>query len=388
MEIGRPRHLDRLRVLLERFPVVAIIGPRQVGKTTLARALAAQAATAGPVTVFDLEDPRDLNALSEPALVLEPLRGLVILDEVQQLPALFPLLRVLVDRPGNPARFLVLGSASPDLVQRGSESLAGRIIYHEVGGLALDEVGAEATPLLWRRGGFPRSFLAAGEEESFDWRSAFVRTFLERDLPQLGITIPTVTLRRFWTMIAHYHGQLWNGTEVARAFGVSPPTVRRYLDLLCGALVLRQLPPWFENLGKRQVKAPKVYVADAGVLHSLLGLVGQEDLERHPKVGASWEGFALGEVATRLGARTEECFLWATHGGAELDLLVVRGNVRLGFELKRTATPTVTRSMHGALADLKLDRLDVVYPGHRTYPLGDRIRALALPRLLKDLQTL
>jgi len=257
-----------------------------------------------------------------------------------------------------------------------------------VGGLALDEVGVGSAARLWLRGGFPRSFLAGSEDESFDWRLGFVRTFLERDVPQLGITVPAPTLRRFWSMVAHYHGQRWNGNELARAFGVSGPTVRRYLDILTSALVVRQLPPWFENIGKRQVKAPKIYVRDSGVLHTLLGLATQEDLEGHPKIGASWEGFALDEVVTRLGARPEECFFWATHAGAELDLVVVRGSTRLGFELKRTATPAMTRSLHSALADLRLDRIDVVYPGSRTFPLAERVRALGAERLLVDVAPL
>ncbi|MBW8879104.1 MAG: ATP-binding protein [Acidobacteria bacterium] len=384
--IERTRHREKLQGLLERHPVVGILGARQVGKTTLARQL--EARYDGPVSSFDLEDPTDLARLAEPMLALRDLRGLIVIDEVQRRPDLFPVLRVLADRLERTARFLILGSASPELLQQTSESLAGRIFYHELGGFDLDEVGVAAGERLWLRGGFPRSFLAATDGDSAEWRRGFIRTFLERDLPGLGIQVPAETLRRFWTMIAHYHGQVWNGAELARAFGVSGVTVRRYLDLLTSALVLRQLPPWFENLGKRQVKAPKVYVTDSGLLHTLLGLEGREDVEGHPKVGASWEGFILREVVERLGARPEEVFFWATHAGAELDLLVVRGNRRLGFEMKRTAAPRITPSIRTALEDLRLERVDVVYPGERTFPLAERVRALALPRLYEDLAPL
>lgn len=386
MNIARLRHLHQLEDLLTRYPIVAILGARQVGKTTLARQLVARS---GPLTtMFDLENPVDLARLGDPMLALQDLRGLVVLDEIQRRPTLFPILRVLADRPQHPARFLVLGSASPTLLQQSAESLAGRIHYHELGGFALDEVGPEATEQLWLRGGFPPAFLARSEAASADWRRDFVRTFLERDLPQLGVRVPAVTLRRFWTMLAHYHAQVWNGAELARAFGVTAPTVRHYLDTLTAALVLRQLPPWFENVGKRQVKAPKVYITDSGLLHTLLNVPTRADLEGHPKVGASWEGFALGEVLTRLGAQPEECFFWATHAGAELDLLVVRGNRRWGFEFKRTVAPHLTRSMHSALTDLYLERLDVVHAGDHTFPLAATVRALAFKRLLDDLEPL
>ncbi len=366
--------------------MVGILGARQVGKTTLARELVA--GRAEPATFFDLEDPSDLARLGEPMLALRDLRGLVVIDEVQRRPDLFPVLRVLADRPERPARFLVLGSASPDLLRQSSESLAGRIYYHELGGFALDEVGVSARDRLWLRGGFPSSFLAESDAASAEWRRGFVRTFVERDLPQLGVAIAPETLRRFWTMVAHYHGQVWNGAELARAFGISEPTVRRYLDLLTSALVLRRLQPWFENLGKRQVRSPKVYVADSGLLHTLLNLETRESLEGHPKVGASWEGFALCELLVRLGARPEESYFWATHAGAELDLLVVRGGDRLGFELKRTDAPRLTPSIRTALADLKLDRLDVIHAGEHTFPLGERVRAVALGRLYEDLEPL
>ena len=381
--IARDRHLGRVQHLLDRNPVVALLGARQVGKTTLARALAERCA--GPATRFDLEDPDDLARLAEPKIALGSLGGLVVIDEVQRRPDLFPVLRVLVDRPQARARFLIMGSASPGLLRQGSETLAGRVAFHELDGFAVDEVGAERADAVWLRGGFPRSFLAPTDEDSAAWRREFVRAFLERDLPQLGIQVPSATLHRFWSMLAHHHGQVWNAAELARALGVAGSTVRRYLDLLTGALVIRALPPWHENLGKRQVKAPKVFVADTGVLHTLLGIVGREDLERHPKVGASWEGFVLREVVRLVGARPEECFFWGTHAGAELDLLVIRGTHRVGFEIKRTTSPSATRSMHAAMESLGLARLEVLHAGEHTFPLRDRIRAVAFGRLDQDL---
>jgi predicted AAA+ superfamily ATPase len=366
--------------------VVAILGSRQVGKTTLAHDL--RRAWRGPAVSFDLEDPVAAARLSDPVLALQPLRGLVVLDEVQRRPDLFPVLRVLADRPRTPARFLVLGSATPDLLRQSSESLAGRLAFHELGGFSLEEVGTSRLGRLWLRGGFPRSFLAGSGPASLDWRFDFIRTFLERDLPQLGISIPAGTLGRFWSMLAHYHGQVWNAAEFARSFGVSDMTVRRYLDVLAATFVVRVLSPWHENLRKRQVKAPKVYLSDSGLLHALLNLRTQEDLERHPKVGASWEGFAIAAIVARLRAGWHECFFWATYAGAELDLLVVRGRTRLGFEIKRTVAPGMTPSMRTALADLKLTRLDVVHAGTETFPLAPRIRAVALSRLLGDLTPL
>lgn len=372
--IDRQRHRTALATLLDQFPVVGLLGARQVGKTTLARRLVER--WDGPVTLFDLEDPTDRARLEDPKLALEPLEGLVVIDEVQHAPDLFPLLRVLVDRPGNSARFLVLGSASPDLLRQSSETLAGRIAYHELPPLQLDEVGSDARETLWLRGGFPRSFLAEDEERSLRWRQSFVRTFLERDLPQLGVNVPATTMQRFWTMVAHYHGDRWNASEIGRGLGVTGPAVRRYLDTLTDSLVVRQLAPWFENLGKRQVRAPKVYVTDSGLLHALLGLDTAEHLLGHPKVGASWEGFAMTEVVRLLAVPWDRCYYWATHQGAELDLLVLSGGKRLGFEFKRTSAPRATRSMHSALEDLKLDRLSVIYPGDRRFPLHERVEAV------------
>lgn len=384
--LERANDLDRVKWLLRHFPVVALLGPRQVGKTTLARMLGDGSSKA--VHRFDLESSADLARLNDPLLALEPLRGLVVLDEVQRRPELFPALRVLADRPRHPARYLVLGSASPELLAQSSETLAGRIAYHELGPLRLADVGEARLARLWRRGGFPRSFLAPSEAVSAVWRRELVRTFLERDIPQLGPRIAARTLERFWAMLAHYHGQQWNSSELARAFGVADTTVRGYLDLLSATFMVRTLRPWFENLSKRQVKAPKIYLTDTGILHTLLGIDDQLALERHPKVGASWEGFALAQVVGHLGARPEESFFWATHHGAELDLLVVRGAKKLGFEFKRTGAPTVTKSMHVALEDLRLHSLTVIHAGRDTFALTPKIRAVALQHMSRELRPL
>jgi len=386
--VPRPRHRVAIAHLLEQFPVVGIIGARQVGKTTLARMISADSAVT-PVVAFDLEDPRDRARLADPMLALEPLRGLVVLDEVQQLPDVFRVLRVLADRPDAPARFLVLGSAGPDLLRQGSESLAGRIAYHELPALRLDEVAPDRADPLWLRGGFPRSFLAESEARSALWRREFVRTFTERDLPQLGIGASSETMRRFWTMLAHMQGQTLNASALGRSFGVSDATVRRYLDALSSALVVRQLRPWHENLSKRQVKAPKVYVTDTGVLHTLLGLDSAADVQGHPQVGASWEWFAISNVVERLGAHWGvDTHFWGTYAGAEIDLIVMRGNRRLGFEVKRTSAPSVTPSMRIALEDLRLESIDVLHAGRETFPLADRIRAVATHRIWTDVDPL
>lgn len=365
--------------------MVALLGARQVGKTTLARALAASTARA---TSFDLERGGDIARLADPELALGSLKGLVVLDEIQRRPDLFPALRVLADRPRRPATFLVLGSAVPELLRQSAESLAGRIAYYELPGLSMDEVGATALDRLWLRGGFPRSFTARSLGESGAWRRDFVRTFLERDVPQLGIAIPSSTLDRFWSMLAHYHAQVWNASEFGRSFGVSHHAVGRYLDALAGTFMLRILRPWAENLAKRQVKSPKVYVRDSGLLHTLLDIQTAEDLSRHPKLGASWEGFMIEAIIQRLGARADQCYFWATHTGAEIDLLVVHGRRRFGFEIKRTTAPHVTPSMRSALDDLRLTRLDVVHAGHESFPLRANVRAVSATRLLEDLRPL
>ena len=382
--VNRPRQLSRLKSLLKSFPVVAILGARQVGKTTLAEALRKH--WKKPSHVFDLENTHDLGRLADPLLTLEPLKGLVVLDEVQRLPELFPVLRVLADRRPIRTRFLLLGSASPNMQRQGNESLAGRIAYYSLDGLSLEEVGVKNHEKLWIRGGFPRSFLAKTNLESQTWRDDFVTTFLERDLPQLGIRVSATTLRRFWTMLAHFHGQVWNASQFSRNFGVNHTTIRHYLDILTSGFVIRQLQPWHENVSKRQVKAPKIYLTDSGLLHSLLGLASKADVEAHPKIGASWEGFVLSQVVNRLSVRPQECFFWATHAGAELDLLIVRGRKRWGFEVKRTAAPTITPSMRTALSDLKLQRLFVIHAGEHSFDMAKNIRAIALPHLLDELK--
>lgn len=387
MLLPRSRHVATVLDLLRQFPVVGIVGARQVGKSTLARMIAER--WADGVTVFDLEDPADEARLADPKLALDRLSGLVVLDEIQRLPDIFRVLRVLADRPGVPARFLVLGSAGPELLRQGSESLAGRIAYYELGGLSLDEVDSQDHDALWVRGGFPLSFLAASEADSVRWRRAFVRTFTERDLPQLGVGVPADTMRRFWSMLAHMHGQTLNASAIARSFGVSDTTVRRYLDTLSSALVVRQLRPWHQNLRKRQVRSPKVFVADTGILHALLGLDSREAIEGHPQVGASWESLAIANVLERLGARWgEDAYFWATHAGAEIDLVVMRGPRRLGFEVKRTSAPKVTPSMRIALEDLQLDSITVLHAGTETFPLAERILAIPAYRIWESVEPL
>jgi predicted AAA+ superfamily ATPase len=373
--IDRKPWLDAILRGLSRNPVVALVGPRQCGKTTLAREILSSQST----NYFDLEDPRSLERLSEPMTALSPLRGTVVIDEVQRRPELFPILRVLADRKPLPARFLVLGSAAPELLRQASESLAGRVETITLAGFSLDEIGVSALDKHWRRGGFPRSFLARSEADSVSWRSQMIQTFLERDVPQLGVRVAATTLRRFWTMVAHYHGGVWNNAEPARSLGVSEPTVRRYLDLLTGLYMLRQLPPWHENLAKRQVKSPKVYVRDSGLLHALLGIRTEADLAGHPKLGASFEGHAIEQTLHIVQA--DEAYFWATHQGAELDLLLFKNGKRIGVEVKRQDAPSLTASMRIALEDLKLDRLVVLYPGDTAYPMAERVEAVPLSAL-------
>ena len=371
MVIDRPAPATRVRESLAIHPAVALTGPRQCGKTTLARAIAAAVPRS---TYLDLEAAVDRRRLQAPEHALGPLRGLVVIDEVQRLPGLFETVRVLVDRPDNEARFLLLGSASPALIKGVSETLAGRVGLVDLAGFDLREVAADPWRRLWLRGGFPRSYLATDARRSWLWRESFVRTFLERDVPQFGITIPAETLRRFWTMVAHYHGQIWNAAEFARSLGASEGTARRYLDILAGAFMVRVLPPWFENLRKRQVKAPKVFVRDTGLLHALLDVSREHDLAGHPKVGASFEGFAVEQLLA--ASDTTNAYFWATHAGAELDLLITRGGKRYGFECKFTDAPGTTRSMRVALDDLGVEHLWVVYPGDTAYALDDRISVL------------
>jgi len=375
--IDRPQALERVRDLFRTHPGVAILGPRQCGKTTLARVIASAEST---YTIFDLESPIDVRRLSAPMRNLGALSGLVVIDEIQRRPELFEILRVLIDRPeATTTRFLILGSASPSLVKGVSESLAGRVGFLDLGGFDLRETGAGSQDRLWLRGGFPRSFLAPDDAASFGWRRDFLRTLLERDIPQLGISIPAETLRRCWTMIAHYHGQIWNAAELARSLGSGETTTRRYLDILSGTYLVRVLPPWFENLSKRQVKAPKVYVRDSGLLHALLELETGDDLLSHPKLGASWEGFALEQVLTSFQRR--EAYFWATHGGAELDLMITIRGKRYGFEFKTADAPGPSRSMRVALQDLQLEHLWVLYPGSDAYELDERLSVLSLRKL-------
>lgn len=376
--IERPRWLAEIRKALKRSRITALVGPRQAGKTTLAR----QIVPLDSPAYFDLEDPRSLARLAEPMTALAPLRGVAVIDEIQRRPDLFPVLRVLADRHPLPARFLILGSASPDLLRQSSETLAGRMETVTLTGFALDEVGAKALGRLWRRGGFPPAYLAPSEQASYVWRQQFIQTYLERDLPQLGITIPAATLFRFWTMLAHYHGGIWNAAEAARSLRVSEPTARRYLDLLSGIFMVRQLQPWHANLKKRQVKAPKVYLRDSGLLHTLLGLAGEREMLSHPKVGASWEGYAIEETLKLV--RPEAAYFWATHTGAELDLLLVKRARRYGVEAKFQDAPRLTPSMRIALSDLGLQRLTVLYPGDVRYQLDRRVTVTPLADLASD----
>lgn len=373
--LERPVLLERIRRALRRSRVVALIGPRQSGKTTLAR----QIVPAASDNYFDLEDPTTRAVLAEPVTALERLRGVVVIDEVQHRPELFQVLRVLTDRRPLPARFLILGSASPALLRQTSESLAGRIETIRVSGFSLGEVGVTALNRHWQRGGFPLSYLARMNEDSLAWRLQFIQTFLERDLPQLGSSIPAPALLRFWTMLAHRHGSIWSAADPARSLGIGESTVRRYLDLFTSLLVVRQLQPWHENLSKRQVKAPKVYVRDSGLLHALLGIRSERNLLAHPKCGASWEGYGVEEVLNAFEA--DQAYFWATHQGAELDLLLFKGGRRIGVEIKRADAPTMTPSMRIALADLRLDRLVVLYPGSRTYDLERRVQVVPFTRL-------
>lgn len=376
--IPRTALISRVRAALSRSRIVALVGPRQCGKTTLAHALE----RTGRTTYFDLEDPRSLTQLTEPMTALEGLRGLIVIDEIQLRPDLFPVLRVLADRRPLPARFLILGSASPELLRQSTESLAGRIEIIEMGGLSLPEVGAQHLARHWLRGGFPLSYTARTLVASAAWRNQFVRSFLERDLPQLGITIPAQALRRFWTMLAHYHAQIWNAAEPARSLGVAETTARRYVDLLTGVYMARQLAPWHENLGKRQVKSPKVYVRDTGLLHHLLGITTENELLAHPKSGASWEGYVIEEVISAV--QPDDAYFWATHQGAELDLLLFKNGRRLGVEIKRTDAPRITPSMRIALQDLKLEQLVVFYPGPKEYTLDERVRVVPLAKVAES----
>jgi hypothetical protein len=363
---------------LTRNRVVALIGPRQCGKTTLAR----QLVPPDSINYFDLENPYSLARLDQPMTALEDLQGLVVIDEIQRRPDLFPILRVLADRSPLPARFLILGSASPDLLRQSSESLAGRISTISMSGFSLAEVGPEAQNQHWRRGGFPLSFTAPSDEASLEWRKDFVMTFLERDVPQFGFNIPSTSLFRFWSLLAHYHGQIWNAAEAARTLNVSETTARRYVDLLQDLYMVRLLPPWHANLGKRQVKTPKIYLRDTGILHYLLGIRAEQELLLHPHSGASWEGYAIEE--TIKATQPDEVYFWATHSGAELDLLLIKNSRGIGIECKRVDAPRLTSSMRAAFTDLGLSKLLVIYPGKHSYPLTEKIQAIPMARLAEE----
>jgi len=382
--IKRPEAIERVVRAFRVHPSVALLGPRQCGKTTLARMIADREPK---VTFFDLERAVDRRKFEAPEQALGNLTGLVVIDEVQRQPELFETLRVLLDRLDHEVRFLLLGSASPNLIRGVSESLAGRVGTVDLSGFNVREVGTQNWRSLWQRGGFPRSYLAPDDDASLVWREGFVRTFLERDIPQLGINIPADALRRFWTMLAHYHGQIWNASEFARALGSNQGAARRHLDILAGAYMVRVLSPWFENLKKRQVKAPKVYVRDSGLLHALLGIETSDDLAGHPKLGASWEGFALEQVLDVFGTRT--AMYWATHAGAELDLMITVHGKRYGFECKYADAPGTTRSMRVAIKDLRLEHLWVLYPGAESYDLDKQISILpaaAIPMLADQIK--
>ena len=373
--IDRPVFLKQLSRAVRRSPITALIGPRQCGKTTLARMFAKAKTT----VFFDLESQLDLNRLQNPQLMLGSLRGLVIIDEIQAMPELFAVLRVLVDRPENKTRFLILGSASPDLVKNASETLAGRVEFAQLSGFDLQEVGANRSAVLWLRGGFPRSFLAPSDEDSLAWREAFIHTFLARDIPQLGISVPPATMRRFWTMLAHYHGQIWNASELGRSLDLSDKTVRSYLDILTGTFMIRQVQPWYENLSKRQVKAPKIYLRDSGLLHALLNLPDLQTLHGYSRMGASWEGFAIEQVLQSV--KPAQAFFWATHSGAEVDLFFLSRGRRYGVECKFSETPKITKSMSQAIESLNLAHLWIIYPGEDAYPLSKQVSVWPLKEI-------
>lgn len=373
--IKRDYFFESLEKAVRRSPVVALLGPRQCGKTTLSKAFI----DGRKAHRFDLESQADIARLQNAELVLGSLDGIVVIDEIQVMPQLFPVLRLLVDDASCRTRFLILGSASPQIIRKVSESLAGRVEFIELAGFNITEAGSRTWKKLWTRGGFPRSFLARSEEDSLVWREGFIKTFLEQDIPQLGINIPAAAMRRFWTMLAHYHGQVWNASEIGRSMGLSDKTVRSYLDILSGTYMIRQLQPWHENISKRQIKAPKIYFRDSGLLHSLLGLGGMHSLLAHPRLGASWEGFVI-EQAIQL-IRPSEAFFWGTHTGSEIDLFFIQAGKRYGLEVKLTEAPTMTKSMHTALEELGIDHLWIIHPGKHSYPVHKRITALQFQEL-------
>ncbi len=376
----RQDYLVEIKEAIAQFPVVALLGPRQCGKTTLAREVFRLNSPAQPnrLNYFDLEDSEDLARLTDPKLALSPLSGLIVIDEVQRLPALFQTLRVLVDRTESSAKFLILGSASRELIRQSSESLAGRIRYMEITPFQLKELPADKNQQLWLRGGFPKSFFGATEKESWIWRNEYVRTYLEQDLPNLGFRIPPMHMRRFWIMLSHLHGQTFNASLLASSLDLSDHTIKRYLDILTSTFMVRQLTPWFENTKKRQIKSPKIFFRDSGIFHFLQGIQTHENLQVNPRLGSSWEGFALEQVISACGAAPEEIYFWGVHGVGELDLLVIKNGKRIGFEFKHTSKPAITSSMRLAIQELKLDKIFVIYNGTNSFLLADRIQAISL----------
>lgn len=378
--IKRIQYQQHIEKALKRSRAVALLGPRQCGKTTLAREIV----DIGSPNYFDLEDPSSLMGLDDPKTTLESLKGIVVIDEIQRRPDLFPILRVLLDRTPLPAKFLILGSASPDLLRQSSESLAGRLEMIEMAGFSLSEVGQKEASRLWLRGGFPLSFLAKNDADSFMWRKSFIQAFLERDLRQQGMDIPAVSLHRFWTMLAHSHGQIWNAAPFAASLGITQPTVRRYLDILTGVFMVRQIQPWYANIKKRQVKAPKVYIRDTGVLHSLLGLKTEAEILRHPSCGGSWEGYVVEEVIRLV--EPDDVYFWATHNGAEIDLVFFKNGRMYGVEVKRADAPTITPSVRMALDDLPLERITVIYPGEKSYSLHKKIDVVPFKMITGEME--
>lgn len=376
--MNRPFFLEQIDFQFSIHSVCGLLGPRQVGKTTLAKQYAERFSS---VHFLDLENPFDLARLENPMLTLSNITSeLIIIDEIQLRPDLFPVLRVLVDE--KPRKFLILGSASRDLLRQSSETLAGRIGYLELPPFSLDET--ENPNLLWLRGGFPRSYLAESDEKSYAWRQSYISTFMERDIPSLGFNVPPAVMKRFWMMLSHYHGNIVNASEIGKSLNITNHTVRKYIDILLGTFMVRHLQPWFENISKRQVKSPKIYIRDSGILHALLNIQSSESLQIYPRLGACWEGFALEEIIKRYHLQSDECYFWSTQSGAELDLFIIKDGKRLGFEFKYTDYPKLTKSMHIAREDLKLDHLYVVYPHHQTFPMDTNVTALGLHPLKKN----
>jgi len=378
--VKRKHYTEKINFLFKVNPVIAILGPRQCGKTTLARLYAERCDTKSHIYWFDLEDPNDLGRLDAPMLALQELEGLIVIDEIQKRPDLFPALRVLIDQHRSKQRYLILGSASRDLIQQSSETLAGRISYMELNPFSWPEV--DDLSKLWLRGGFPDSYLARSNDISWEWRKSYISTFLERDIPNLGIQVPAQTLRRFWMMLAHYHGNIFNASEIGKSLGVAHTTARHYLDILTGTFMVRELPPWMENIDKRQIKSPKIYFRDSGIYHSLLNIIDKNALYTNPKWGASWEGFALEEIVRHHNGEVGEIYFWGIHNYGELDLYIIKNGKRLGFEFKYTDRPSITKSMNLALDILKLDSLTIIYPGSHNYPLASKIRVIGLTNYL------